>query len=89
MQPLALEDVAELLDARLVLDGRVGVGSSRPGLVGILAALAVHVEQLFGFGVERLKGVVAKRPSRGDAVLVADLAEIRLAQAEQGGAVDF
>ena len=44
VEALALEDIAELLDARLVLDGWKGVGGGGPGLVGVLAALAVDME---------------------------------------------
>ena len=89
MQPFALQDVVQILDARLVLDRRIGVGRAGPGFGGVLAALAVHVVQRLGLRVVRLEHVVAQRPRWRDPVLVPQLAEVAFAQAEQGGAIHF
>jgi len=78
----ALEIVEQLLNARLVADGRVGVGRAARGLGRVLATLTVNVEQLFGRLVEGLERLVAQRPGGRDAVRVDDLAEIVLAQAQ-------
>ena len=89
VQPLAAEHVAELLDAGFVDDWRVGVGSAGPGLGRVFAALAVDVIEGLGLGVERLELIVTDGPGRRKAVFVLEFAEVALAQAEQGGAVDF
>ena len=59
VQPFALQDVAQTLNARLVLDRRIGVSGTGPGFGGVLAALTVHVVQHFGLRVIRLENVVA------------------------------
>jgi hypothetical protein len=79
----ALQVVEQLLDARLVRDRRMRVGFARPRLGRILAAQAMDVEQLLGSLVMRLELVVADRPGRSEAVLMTDLAEVLLAEAEQ------
>ena len=89
MQPLRRPAVAEALDQGLVADGRVGEVARPARLVGVLAGLAVDVEQLLGRGVIGLEGLVADRPGGRDAVRVADLVEVALAQAEQGRAIDL
>jgi hypothetical protein len=49
----------------------------------------VHEVELLGLAVVGLELVVADRPGRGDAAVVADLAEVALAQAEQDRAVEL
>ena len=88
------EVVGELLDARLVRHRREGIGRARGRLGRILAARAVNLVELLGLRVVRLHLVVADRPGGRDAVVVAQLAEVLLAQAverrsvELGGAAD-
>ena len=83
------EVVVELLDARLVRDGRVGEGPGGRGLGGVLAALAVDEVQPLGLGVVGLEVVVGQWPRRRDARVVADLVEVALAQAEEDRAVEL
>ncbi len=89
VKALAFEDVAELLDTRLVDYRRVGVGRTGPWLGRVFASLPVYMVQCFGLGVVRLELVVDDRPGRRDAVLVPQFAEVALAQAEQRQAVDL
>ncbi len=58
------EIVRELLDARLVRDGRVRVRGARRRLRRVLAAGAVHLVQLLGERVVRLQLVVGNGPGR-------------------------
>ena len=83
----ALEIVEQLLDARLVRDRRVGIGTAGPRFGRILAALAVHVIQRLRLLIVGLERVVTDRPRRRDAVGMNDLAEVALAQPQQHGAV--
>ena len=87
--PGRLEVVGELLDARLVADRRERVGRAGGRLGRVLAARAVHVVELLGARVVGLHLVVADGPRRRDAVVVAQLAEVLLAQAVQRGAVEL
>ena len=48
VQSLALQDIAQTLDARLVLDRRISVRGTGPRLGGILSTLTVHVVEHFG-----------------------------------------
>src|SRR5207244_10703883 len=70
------ELVGELLDARLVRDGRERVGRARLRLRRILAARAVHLVQLLGLGVVRLELVGGDRPGGWDPGGVAELAGV-------------
>jgi hypothetical protein len=83
------EVVVQLLDARLVRDGRVGERPRRRRLRRVLAALAVDEVQPFGLGVVGLEVVVGQRPGGRDARVVADLVEVALAQAEEDRAVEL
>ena len=83
------EIVGELLDPRLVRDGRERVGRARGRLGRILAAGSVHLVELLGLRVVGLELGVADRPRRRDAVVVAQLAEVVLAQAIERRAVEL
>ena len=72
--------VGQLLDARLVGNRRARIGSAGGRLGRIPAAQPVHVIHLLGPRVIRLQLVVGDRPRRRDAVVMAQLAEILLAQ---------
>ena len=71
-----LEVVRELLDPRLVRDGRERIGRARVPLGRVLAARAVHLVVLLGQRVVRLELVVGDRPGRRDPVVVLKLAEV-------------
>ena len=81
--------VGELLDAWLVRDGRPRVRLGPRPLGGVLAGVAVDLVQLLGLGVPRLEVVVGQRPRRGEAVDVADLAEVLRTQPVERGAVEL
>ena len=66
-----------------------GKGPERGGSVGSSPACAVDEVELLGLGVVGLEVGVGDRPRRRDAAVVADLAEVALAQAEQDRAVDL
>ena len=83
------EGVRELLDARLVRDGRERIRRARRRLGRILAARAVHLVELLGLRVVRLQLVVGDRPRGRDAVVVAQLAEVLGAQAVERRAVEL
>ncbi len=83
------EVVGELLDARLVRDRRVRVRRARRRLGRVLAAGAVHLVELLGLRVVRLQLVVGDRPGGRDAVVVAELAEVLLAQPVERRAVEL
>src|ERR1700712_4077934 len=89
VQPFASQYVVKTLDARLVLDRRISVGRAGPGFGGVLSTLSVYVVQRLGLRVVRLPKVVAQWPRRRNSVLMPQLAEVALAQAEQGGAIDL
>ena len=57
------EIVVQLLDARLVADGGIGIGSAGWRFGRIFAALSVHVIQILGLGVVGLQIVIADRPA--------------------------
>jgi hypothetical protein len=77
----------ELLDARLVRDRRMRERAGAARLGRVLAVLPVHEVQLLGLRVVRLEIVVGDRPGRRDAAVVADLAEVALAEPEEDRAV--
>ena len=83
------EIVRELLDPRLVGDGGMRVRRARRRLGRVLAAGAVHLVQLLGERVVRLQLVVGDRPGRRDAVVVAELAEVLLAEPVERRAVEL
>ena len=86
--------VGQLLDPGLVRHGGERIRPAGARLGRILPTGAVHAVELLGQGVVRLHHVVADRPRRRHAVMVAQLAEILLAQpverrsVELGGAAD-
>ena len=88
-EPGRLEVVGELLDARLVADRGERVRRRRGRLGRILAARAVDLVELLGERVVRLHLRVVDRPRGRDPVVVAQLAEVLLAQAVQRGAVEL
>jgi hypothetical protein len=86
-RPEAREVVVELLDARLVLHGRVGVVAAAGPVCRILTRLTVHEVETFGFGVPGLVVPVRERPRGGDAAVVLDFPEVLRPEPEQRGAV--
>jgi len=76
VQPLLSQLVGELLDARLVLDGRELVVLARRSGIRVFAVLAMHPEQVLGAHVVGLEVVVGDRPGRSHALGVAHLAEV-------------
>ena len=87
--PVRSKSSCELLDARLVRDGRVRERARAPRLGRVLAALPVHEVEPLGLGVVGLEVGVGERPGGRDAAVVADLVEVALAQAEQDRAVEL
>ena len=83
------EIVVQLLDARLVRDGRVRELARAPGLGGVLAGASVHQVEPLGLGVVGLEVGIGERPGRGDAAVMVDLLEVALAQAEEDRAVEL
>ena len=79
--------VEELLDARLMGDGRIRIRRARRRFGRVHTAQAVHLIHLLGLRVERLHVLVADGPGRRDPVVVAQLAEVLPAQTVQGCAV--
>ena len=89
VQAEPLEIVVEFLNARLVLDGRIGeLAAARP-VGGVFAGGAVHVIQAFGLGIVRLEVLVGQRPRRREPAVVLYHFEVLLAQTEQGGPVEL
>ena len=86
--------IGQLLDPGLVRHGGKRIRPAGARLGRILPTGAVHAVELLGQRVVRLHHVVADRPRRRDAVMVAQLAEVLLAQpverraVELGGAAD-
>ena len=87
--PRGREVVGELLDARLVRDGREGIGRAGRRLGRVLAARPVHLVELLCLRVVGLHLVVADRPLGGDAVVMAQLAEVLFAQSVERRAVEL
>ncbi len=81
--------LGELLDARLVGDGGVGVGRARRRFGGVLAAGAVHLVELLGRGVVGLHRLVGDRPRGRDPAVVAQLAEVLGAHPVEGRAIQL
>src|SRR5919199_2562632 len=86
---LAPQAVVDFLHTRLVAHRRPRVRIVAGWLGRIGSALAVHDVQLLGPGVVRRQVLVADRPRRRDPVVVLDLLEIALAEAEQNRTVDL
>ena len=89
VEPELLQVVAQLLDAGFVGHRRVGVLRARMALARVLAVLAVHEVEVLGLRVVGLEVVVGDRPGRGDAAVVAQLAEVLRSQPEQGRPVEL
>ena len=83
----ARQIVVELLDARLVRDGRVRIGRAGGRIDGVLAARAVNLIEVLRPHVVGLHVGVGDRPGGREAVVVPQLAEVALAQAVERGAV--
>ena len=84
-----LEVVRELLDPRLVRDGRERILRARESFRWILAVVAVHLVVVLGLRVVRLELVVRDRPRGRDTVVVLQLAEVPGAQPVERGAVEL
>src|SRR4029078_10433237 len=81
--------VRELLDPRLVRDGRKWVWRAGVRLGRVLATCGVDLVELLGLCVVRLEVVVGDRPGRRRAVVVDQLTEILLAKAVERRAVEL
>src|SRR6266850_5769259 len=64
LQARSLKIIVQMLNALLVTDGRIFVGRAGVWFGWIFTARTVHLVEMFGFGVIRLKLVVANRPRR-------------------------
>src|SRR5215471_13166987 len=89
MEARGIQVVKELLDARFMRYGWIGIWRTRRGLGRVCAAFAVNLIHLLGLRVKRLHVVVADGPGRRNPVVFAQLPEILLAQTVQGSAVHF
>ncbi len=89
VQPKLLQVVAELLDAGFVRHRRVGVLLAGRALGRVLSMLAVDQVEVLRLGVVGLQVVVGDRPGRRDPTMVAKLAEVLRAEAEQCRAVEL
>ena len=67
----ALKIVVQVLDARLVADGRISVGTARRRLGGIFATLPMHLIETLCPEIVGLQFVVGDRPGRRNAACVA------------------
>ena len=81
--------VVQLLDARLIAHRRIAIRRTGGRLRRVDSPLAVYMIKILRFGVVGLKVLVAQRPGPGYAVVMDDFAEVLLAQAQQGGAVEL
>src|SRR5229473_5185080 len=79
--------VGQLLNARLMADGRPGIGGVRRRFGRIFSAVPVHLIQILGLRVVRFQIVITERPRGRDATMVANFAEIFFAQTEQSSTV--
>ena len=85
----AREVVVQLLDARLVADGRVRIRRAGRRLGRILAALAVDVIEMLGLACSTARGRRRRSARPARCRLVAELAEVLSPQAEQRRAVEL
>ena len=76
VQALLPEPYGESLDGRLMAEWRIGVRRGMFRLGWVLSECAVHLEELFGLGVARLKIVVAERPGVRNPVVMGHFFEI-------------
>src|SRR6185503_4709208 len=89
LQTGPFEILVEMLNALFVTYCRVLVRCAGPGFGRILAAVAVHVVEVFGLGVVGFEFVVADGPGRRDAAVMTNLSEVFFAQTEECRAVEF
>src|SRR5690242_8577415 len=76
LEPELGEVVAKLLDARLVGYGRVWILRAGPRIGRVLAAVTVHVVQIFGLSIVRLEIAVTEWPGRRQSAMVPQRTEI-------------
>src|SRR5712691_7323094 len=88
-QSKPFEIVAQLLDARLVADGRVRIRPASARIRRIFTSLPVDVIEPFRFQVVRFELIVRDGPGRRDSAEMANLSEIFFAEAEECGTVKF
>ena len=87
MVAACLKLIVNLLDARLVTNGRMGIGLSARRFRRIGTALAMRLVKDLGFVVVRLVVAVFQRPLERDPIFVPDLVKVALPQSEEGGAI--
>src|SRR5208282_2585389 len=68
-------------------DGRPGIGRAGRRFGRIFSPVSVHLIEILGLGIVRLQIVITERPRGRDASVVAQFAEIFLAQSEQSSTV--
>jgi hypothetical protein len=83
------EVIVQLLDPRLVGNRRMPVGRAGRWIGGVLAALAMHLVEMFGLGVVRLQRFVRNGPRRGHTAVVLELAEVLFAEPEERRTVEL
>src|SRR5688572_24325030 len=89
LQTHPFEIVVEMLYALFVTYCRILVRRAGPRVGRVLAAIAVHLIEMFGLGVIRLQLVVADGPRGRDAAVMTNLAKVFLAEAKERRAVEF
>ena len=72
METLLTEAHGEPFDGRFMAERRIGVRGGVLRLSRVLPKPAMHLEEFFGLGIERLKIVIADRPGRGNSVVMED-----------------
>src|SRR5215472_17270789 len=83
MEARGIQVVKELLDARFMRYGWIGIWRTRWRLGRVCATFAVNLIHLLGLRVKRLHVVVADGPGQRNPVVFAQLPEILLAQTVQ------
>src|SRR5690606_24824262 len=83
------EVVVELLDPRLVRDGRIGVVPVARWFARVDPAPAVDSVEALRGGIVRRERVVADRPRGRDSAQVAQLTEVLLSESEERRAVQL
>src|ERR1700758_1324216 len=81
--------VRQVLEPGLMAHRWPGISLSRCRFRRIFAAIAVHLEKVFGLRVVRFQLVVTDRPGGRDSAVMTNLLEILLAQAEQRSTIEF
>src|SRR5712691_12651451 len=89
LQSQSRKILRELLQARLVAHRGMRIRAPRGRFGRILTTLAMHLVLMLGLHVIRLQVIVRDRPRRRYAAMMVDLAEVLLAQPEEGGAVEL